>query len=230
MSSTRRRAVMVLMLLAAAGFARLGIWQLDRLHQRRAANVVTRAARAAPPITLTAADTDPDRLAEHRVVAQGHYDLGSDIVLRGAVLEGAPGVLVVTPLLLADSGPAVLVTRGFLPAPDAVTVDLDGLQESGRVTVRGIAKPLPSGGGEPLAHGGRTTWRRLDLAALRTRLPYDLLPVYVEQTPDSSLPPFPRRLAPAPIDEGPHLSYAIQWFLFATLAAGFGVLVVNRER
>ena len=230
MSPTRRRAVMVLLLLAAAGFARLGVWQLDRLHQRRAANVVIRAARAAPPVTLTPADTDPDGLAEYRVVARGHYDLGSDVVLRGAVLEGAPGVIVVTPLLLADSGPAVLVTRGFLPAPDAVTVDLDGLQEPGEVTVRGIAKPVPSGGGEPIEHGGRTTWRRLDLAALRARLPYGLLPINLEQTPDTALPSFPRRLAPAPIDDGPHLSYAIQWFLFATLAAGFAILVVGRSQ
>jgi len=216
---------MIAMLLAAAGFARLGIWQLDRLHQRRQANVAIRAAREAPPITLTPADTDPDALAEHRVAARGHYDLGNDIVLRGAVLEGAPGVLVVTPLLLADSGPAVQVTRGFLPAPDAVTVDLDGLQEPGEVTVRGIAKPVPTGGGEPIPHGGQTTWRRLDRQALRERLPYHLLPVYVEQTPDSTLPTFPRRLAPAPIDEGPHLSYAIQWFSFATMALVFGAIV-----
>jgi cytochrome oxidase assembly protein ShyY1 len=30
------------------------------------------------------------------------------------------------------------------------------------------------------------------------------------------------------VDEGPHLSYAIQWFLFAGLAAAFAVLVVGR--
>ena len=48
------------------------------------------------------------------------------------------------------------------------------------------------------------------------------------QTPDSSLPSFPRRLEPPEIDEGPHLSYAIQWFLFAALAAGFAILVVGR--
>jgi cytochrome oxidase assembly protein ShyY1 len=39
---------------------------------------------------------------------------------------------------------------------------------------------------------------------------------------------FPRRLEPPPVDEGPHLSYAIQWFLFAGLAAAFAVLVVGR--
>jgi surfeit locus 1 family protein len=77
-------------------------------------------------------------------------------------------------------------------------------------------------------HAGRTTWRRLELEALRRRLPYAVLPVYILQTPDSSLPRFPRRLEPPPVDEGPHLSYAIQWFLFAALAVGFTFLVVGR--
>ena len=57
-------------------------------------------------------------------MARGRYDHGHEIVIRGDVLQGVPGVRLVTPLLLGDGGPAVLVDRGFLPAPDAVTVDL----------------------------------------------------------------------------------------------------------
>jgi cytochrome oxidase assembly protein ShyY1 len=43
------------------------------------------------------------------------------------------------------------------------------------------------------------------------------------------VPSFPRRLDPLPIDEGPHLSYAVQWFLFAGLAIAFAFLVVGRR-
>ena len=220
---------MGLLLLAAAGFARLGVWQLGRLHQRRAANVVTLAARNAPPAILTRESSGTDALAERRVVARGRYDPVNEIVVRGDVFEGMPGVLIVTPLLLDREGPAVLVERGFLPAPDAVTVDARGAEEPGEVTVRGIAFPVPSGGGAPIEHGGTTTWRRLDLSALRTRLPYQVLPIYIRQSPDSALPRFPRRLEAPPVDEGPHLSYAVQWFLFAGLAAGFALLVVGRS-
>lgn len=219
---------MAVMLLASAGFVRLGFWQLSRLHQRRAANLVIVAARAAPPVTLAPDSRRTDTLLEHRVVARGRYDHDQDLVLRGAVLDGVPGVRIVTPLLLTDSGPAVLVDRGFMPAPDAVSVDLQGTQEPGDRTVRGIARPVGTAPGAPIEHGGRTTWRRLDLGALRERLPYSILPIYIDQSPDSSLPRFPRRLAPAPVDEGPHLSYAIQWFLFAGLGAAFAVLVVGR--
>ena len=219
---------MAMMLLASAGFARLGIWQLSRLHQRRATNVVTVAARAGAPVQLTSRSSGTDTLGEHYVVAEGRYDHAHEILLRGEVFEGTPGVEVVTPLLLSDGGPAVLVNRGFLPAPDAVSAVTDGTQEPGPLTVRGLALPLGSGPGEPVEHGGRTTWRRLDVGALRQRLPYPIFPIYILQTPDSSLPRFPRRLEAPAVDEGPHLSYAIQWFLFAGLAAAFAVLVVGR--
>jgi surfeit locus 1 family protein len=220
---------MAALLLASAGFVRLGVWQLSRLHQRRAANVATTAARAAPAASISAGSARADTLAQHYVVAQGRYDHAHEILLRGEVLEGAPGVDVVTPLLLTDSGHAILVNRGFVPAPDAFSAVTDGTQEPGPRTVRGLALPLGSAPGEPMVHGGRTTWRRLEAAALRQRLPYTILPIYILQTPDSSLSRFPRRLAAPAVDEGPHLSYAIQWFLFAGLAAAFAILVVGNR-
>jgi surfeit locus 1 family protein len=229
MSRTARRITMAGMLLAAAGFARLGVWQLSRLHQRQAANRITLAARAAPPATLAADQQRADTLAQHRVVAVGRYDPAHELVLRGAILDGTPGVHLVTPLLLGDRGPAVLVDRGFLPAPDAVTVDTRGAREPGRVTVRGLALPFDRAPGEPVTNGGHTTWRRLNLEELEARSPYPLLPIYIQQAPDSGLSSFPRRIEPEPIDEGPHLSYAIQWFLFAVMAVAFAILIVGRD-
>lgn len=221
--------MMALLLLTAAGFARLGVWQLSRLRERRAANVRIAAGRAAPPATLPPVPADVAGLAERRIVARGRYDHAHDIVIRGDVLQGVPGVRIVTPLLLAEGGPAVLVARGFLPASDAVTVDLRGSQEPGEQTVRGIGLPVPVGQGEPIEHGRQATWRRLDLAALRRRLPYAVLPVYINQSPDSTLPRFPRREELPSMDEGPHLSYAVQWFLFAAMAVAFAFLVVGRR-
>lgn len=228
MSPTARRVLMALLLATAAGFARLGVWQLSRLRERRAGNLVTAAARRAPPVILTSRTARTDTLLERRVVAWGSYDHAHDIVVRGETFNGVPGVRVVTPLLLDSAGPAILIDRGFLPAPDAITVELRGSEEPGEVEVRGILSSVPTGSGQPIAHAGRTTWRRLDLRALRAHLPYPVLPVLVKQSPDPSLPRFPRRLEPAPIDEGPHLAYAVQWFLFAGLAAAFGLLVVGR--
>jgi surfeit locus 1 family protein len=220
---------MGLLFLAAAGFARLGVWQLGRLRERRASNHITEAARRAPPLRLTADASRADTLREHYVIARGRYDPAHEIVVRGDVLQGVPGVRLVTPLLLEGGEAAVLVDRGFLPTPDAVTVDPRGAVEPGELEVTGVALAVPTGPGEPRVHDGRLTWRRVDLAALRARVPYRILPILVRQSPDSTLPPFPRRLEPPPVDEGPHLAYAVQWFLFAGLAAAFALLVVGRS-
>jgi surfeit locus 1 family protein len=222
---------MVGLLLVAALFVRLGFWQLTRLSERRAANQAALAARAKPPLLLTAGPAwSAQELSERWVEAVGTYDHEHEIVVRGQAFEGAPGVHLVTPLRLAGSRTALLVLRGFVPAADAVRASTDSLEEPGTVRVRGLAVPIGSGGGQPVDHAGRTTWARLDLEALRERLPYPLLPVVLRQTPDSSLPPSPRRLSPPQPGDGPHLNYAIQWFLFAGMAAAFAVLVVGRTR
>jgi surfeit locus 1 family protein len=221
---------MAVLLLLALGFARLGVWQLSRLQQRRAANRVTLAARTAPPVHLPGSSLQrPGALMEHRVIARGRYDHDHDIVLRGEALQGVPGVHLVTPLLLAGGDTALLVDRGFVPTPDAMTVEPERLREPGDIVAEGIAAPLGSGGGKPIAHAGRITWARLDLPALRERLPYPVLSVYLRQVPGPGVPSFPRRVDPPAIDEGPHLSYAVQWFLFAALAVAFAFLVVGRR-
>jgi surfeit locus 1 family protein len=231
MSSLARRLTVFGLILVAAVFVRLGFWQLGRLEERRAANRAAAAARAEPPLELgVGADWTAEELSERWVEASGEFDHGHEIVLRGQAFQGTPGVLVVTPLRLAAGDSAVLVLRGFVPAPDAVRTDLESLREPGPVRVRGLATVIPSGQGQPLDHEGRTTWARLDLPALRERLPYPILPVLLRQVPDSGVPDRPRRLPPAVLSEGPHLSYAVQWFAFAAMTAAFGVLVVGRVK
>lgn len=208
--------------------ARLGFWQVSRLRERRAANALAAQARAAAPVELTADHLD-SALAGRRVRARGRYDHAHDIVVRGREYGGVPGVEIVTPLVMDDEKTAVLVDRGFVPSPDAVRVASDSFREPGRKDVQGYLIPVPSGQGMPLEHGGLTTWGRLDLGALRARLPYQVYPFSILQAPDSSLPRFPRRQDPPTLDNGPHLSYAIQWFSFSLIALVFaGVIATAR--
>ena len=224
-----------LLLLASFGLAalvclRLAFWQLERLHQRRAANAVAIAARAAPVVNLEPGKSDDRGLKWRRVRATGHYDHTHDVVLRGKAYNGVPGVEIVSPLILEDGRSAVLVHRGFMPTPDAVTVQTDSVREFGKVHVEGIAEVVGSGDAGRLVRGGRITWARLDLDALSAVMRYRLAPVYIRQSPDSALPRFPRRLEPPPIDDGPHLNYAIQWFAFAGMAVMFGIVIWYRQR
>jgi len=210
--------------------ARLGLWQVHRLRERRAVNAASLAARSKPPVTMEKGDTTGAGLIDRRVVASGRYDDNHAIILRGRVYQGVPGVEIVSPLLLDNGKSAVLVNRGFVPTPDAFTVDPDSWREPGTLRVEGIALPIGSGAGAPLQRGEETTWARLDLEALHARLPYAISPVYIRQLPDSTLPRFPRRLEPLSLDDGPHLSYAIQWFSFSVMALVFGIILARQKR
>jgi surfeit locus 1 family protein len=198
------------------------------LLERRAANALAAQARAAAPVELTADHLD-SALAGRRVRARGRYDHAHDIVVRGREYGGVPGVEIVTPLVMDDEKTAVLVDRGFVPSPDAVRVASDSFRESGRKDVQGYLVPVPSGQGMPLEHGGLTTWGRLDLGALRARLPYQVYPFSILQAPDSSLPRFPRRQDPPPLDNGPHLNYAIQWLSFSLIALVFAGVIARSQ-
>jgi surfeit locus 1 family protein len=229
---TRSRALPIIVgLLSAALFVRLGFWQLSRLHERRGRNAAAAEARKGSPVDLNTPGVPRDStLADRPVAVRGEYDRSREIVLRNHVYRDTPGIWLVTPLRIAGSDSVVLVNRGFVPAPDAVTADLDSLDEPGEVTVRGLAVPVPltSDSGKPNSRLGRVSWERLDLVALRRKLPYPILAVSILQTPDSALPGRPIRLEPLPLDDGPHLSYAIQWFSFATIGLVGGILLARK--
>lgn len=213
---------LLISLMVAAICVRLGFWQLARLRQRRASNAVAYAARALPAVALPGPHGE---LTERRLIARGTYDEHHDLVVRGRVYEEAPGVDIVTPLRLAGSDTAILVLRGFVPAGDALSARPDTLPEPGPQVVRGIALPLDSASdrGDPRIAGGIETWRHLD-RAMGDRLPYPVLPVFIMQQDDPTLPRWPRRLDPPVLDEGPHESYAIQWFAFALIFGGGGLI------
>jgi len=219
------------MFLVAAVCVRLGMWQRGRLLARRAANATASSARAAPTVDLATAPDTP--LADRRVTAHGTFDHAHDMLLRGQVLSGAPGVVVVTPLLNVRGDSALLVVRGFLPAADGISVPrLDSLREPGERTIAGVARSLPlqTGRGQPLSRDGRMTWKELEMEPLRRELPYPLMSVLLFATPAAGQPAWPRRLEPPPLDDGPHKSYMLQWFGFATVAVIMALIVLRRRQ
>jgi surfeit locus 1 family protein len=85
---------------------------------------------------------------------------------------------------------------------------------------------VPAPGEGPL-----TLWYFANVERIAAQLPYKLLPVYVQQGPDPAWTAMPYRSLPElDLTEGPHQSYALQWFSFATLLViGYPFFVRTRE-
>lgn len=208
----------------AAGFVVtttwLGFWQLQRLAQRRAQNAEVIARLADAPIPVRQLTHDSAALHYRRVRLQGAYDYAHQIKVTERTRNGSPGVNIVTPLHIAGTDTAVLVNRGWVYAPDGVTVDLAQWREADSLTGTGYARPLfKPFPGSPVLPGRPDAFRWLDLRALGTRMPFPVYPFVIvldgDDAPHGQIPP---RVPPPPLDEGPHKSYAIQWFSFAIIA------------
>jgi surfeit locus 1 family protein len=215
----------------SAGCVRLGFWQLDRMRQRAAINAALESRLAGDPVVLDQAPRDTSGWLFRRVTIRGRFDGQRSIVLPGHSLRGAPGVHLLTPLRLdndaaVNGGAAVLANRGWLPAADGATVDLDAYAADSEVVATGLVVPFPTG---PVTRRGtaatasssdggfRRVWFAMDEAALRRQFPYELGQIQVQLLPDDSAAELPVRIPVPALDPGPHLGYAIQWFSFAVI-------------
>ena len=214
--SLRRRdlAAAILALAVAALFVRLGVWQLHRLADRKTRNGEIQAAHALAAVELPLHRVEPEALRDRRAHARGVYDYAHERVWKGRTYDDAPGVALLTPLRLSD-GSAVFVDRGWVPSPDAVHVDATRYREGDSADVTGLALPAPRDRGD------------VNPAALKDSLPYTTLAIVLQL--DDTAAPHPaglKRWRPPALDNGPHLSYAIQWFSFAAIVlVGVAVLL-----
>lgn len=219
----RRYWILAVALPVTAVCVRLGIWQLDRLSQRRARNDSIAARLEMSPFELTS-ESGPDSLAFRWVTVSGTFDFERQIVVVARSYDGVPAVNVVTPLLMR-SGQAVLVERGHVPSPDAKTVDLDELAEPDTTEAVGVLVPVERAVAP--GNGWPRYVRNANPAGLQAEYPYELFPLVLRRTKLPTRAPARMEIVPLPeLTGGPHLSYAIQWFAFAVIAmVGAGVLL-----
>jgi surfeit locus 1 family protein len=225
MSRSRRWLLLIAVITLTAIAVRLGIWQLDRFSTRRVANRGLIEARSQPPLDLGTVPATAGRRAQ----AEGQFEANGQVLLRSRVHRAAPGVHVATPFRVARTGQVIWVLRGFVAAADGVQPDSIPVPTPGTIAVRGELHALPSteDGGRPVAVNGDTTWQRFDAAvALGRRADAAPLLLYLEGGEAG-----PGRLAevePPSLDDGPHLSYAIQWFGIALAILAFGIYALRR--
>lgn len=221
----------------------LGFWQLRRLHEREASNAVVQA-RLAEPIApfaslVPAAGPAPSAsgLHDRRVVMTGTYEADREVLIRGRSDDRSnSGFWSVMPVRLAD-GRAVTVVRGWIPfavgdGPERPV--LAAAPPTGPVTVTGIIQPTQTrglfGATDP-ADGTLREMARVDVARLGRQVPGLVGNVWVQLTAQdpANAGELPKPLSKPELSDGPHLSYAIQWFGFAVVFGVGWVLLVRRN-
>ena len=236
------------LLLAAAAVAavvciRLGVWQLDRLEQRRAHNTAVLARFNAPPVELDSLSA-PAANSFRRVRVRGRYDHPRELLLANRPRRGSPGVHILTPLRYAGTDTAVLIVRGWVYAPDAAHTPTDRWREDSATGDVGYVRHYAAKTGRPKREPAGNTVRELDHTIISARLPYPLAPYLVVlisesdqtgvtavTTAEASRSEHPVRLESPTLGEGNHLSYAVQWFSFAAIAIiGATVLFLRGRR
>jgi surfeit locus 1 family protein len=232
MELTRSGALGTLVVfIIVAACLRLGFWQLDRREQRLERNHAIAERLATDPVSLDAAPQDTTGLVNRPARLRGRYDHDGSFALIGRSYMGSPGVYIFTPLRL-DAG-AILVNRGWVPSPDAASVDLAALRPPPDPEVAGVLLAFPDIRTNAVDQGFRARWFRLDGRAIRAAYPYPVAPVYLQATvaedaAEAGSAPVP--LGPPELDAGPHLSYAVQWFSFAAIfLIGWTALMLHRS-
>ena len=208
-------------LLFAFACALLGQWQMDRRMEAVAEinKVLENYDEPAVPYS-EAQDLFTDFQPQDEwtpVVLQGEYLEQDTRIVRNRPLNGRPGYEALVPFR-TDTGEVIVVNRGWLPIgnspgrPDTVPAPPSGPAE---VTVR--VKP-----GEPTldrdAPEGQLA--SIDLVAFEESVGYPVARAAyglraVEDPAPATSPQLP---AKPPLDEGPHLSYSLQWFMFGLMS------------
>jgi len=210
---------------------RLGFWQLARLSERKALNRELSARATTAPVPLNQLPADTAAAHFRRVTVTGEYDFAHEIYVTNRTRNGSPGVQVITPLRISGTDTAVLVTRGWVYAADGMTIERKRWLEPDTVSGQAFVVYFIHQDGVAKLPGRDRSYRWLDDRSLSQDFPYPIAAYHLILISGGAKagPDVPPRLDVPPLDEGPHQSYAIQWFSFATISIIGMFLFVRRK-
>ncbi|MFC6595304.1 SURF1 family protein [Kitasatospora paranensis] len=239
--SWRWAAITLVGLLLIPTMIRLGFWQLHRHEARVARNALIGRNLTAAPVAFDSLSTPgwavPTGQTWRAVTAVGSYDAAHEFVIRGRTEPGGSsiGYFVVTPLKLADGKGEVLVNRGWVESgSDATSYPTVPAPPSGRVTVTGRLRADETTASSGIRDRGGLPDRQFKLInsgqqAKATGAP--LLGGYLELASSVPAAGATPEVLPEPehSDIGPHMAYAVQWWLFTALVPVGLVVLARRE-
>jgi len=221
----------LLVVAIVAGCLAAGFWQLRRLDERRTLNAQIRERSAELVDLPDPAGREADDLIYRRVEVRGTYERDGELLVRFRTRTGLPGYEVITPMR-TDRG-TLLVDRGWVPLADGDRWPVEEMAPpTGEVEVSGLLAP-PESGATRLERrpDGTGVVAAIDPDRLAEAAGADdVYPVYLLAddggTPASS---YPVPVAPPALTDGPHRSYAVQWFLFGSVGVVGWIALLRRR-
>ena len=199
-------------------FIALGFWQVDRGLQKREQQQAFESQSGFSAWS----DGMPVRSFE-KLKASGKLDGDRQFLLENIIVNSRLGHYVLTPLVLADDEPLLMVNRGWLErnsgSANLATIDVT----DARITVRGRAGSLPRAGyrmGEAITPGSEWPLRAVypTLDELAAALGREVQPFVLLMDPQDEFG-FLRHWVPEEMGPGRHYAYALQWFAMGLVLA-----------
>lgn len=164
-----------------------------------------------------------------RVTMSGHYLPDDELLLRLRPVEGAPAFQSLVPFQL-DSGEAILVNRGWVPADEGGTTVPDIAAAPGEpVTLTGMIRLSDASVMDPIEQQGYTMVQTINTDQASSLTGVEMAAPYAQLLADQ-----PGVLNPIPLpvlDRGNHLSYGLQWIAFGIMApAGLAYFIYSEVR
>ncbi|MDP4804110.1 MAG: SURF1 family protein [Candidatus Nanopelagicales bacterium] len=223
---TRRwQGFTLLVIFSIGAFGVLSWWQWSRAEERRADRIAIEVSVSDPKALESAAEVD-EQIAFTPVTFEGTFQNEYSVLVRKRPLEGSNGLWVMTPFQTTD-GSEVWLLRGWMPAAASATGVIEVPDAPGGV-VSVIAAIRSPEGTEPVAGLPRGQIPGVDPKVLpNTGSPTasNFLHLMKTSAPEEDL-----LAVPLPsVDEGQNISYAVQWILFALVAAVGWFYFLRRE-
>ena len=209
----------------------LGFWQLNRLNQKRDFNSVLRAHSSTPVQSLDKAvpgKWDKTTSEWIRVSVTGSYDSSKAVTIINRSQDGTAGYNSVVPFTSLNNR-TILVNRGFVPLvmepPVAPTGEIEIVGYLRASQARSALGPIDS------KEAGNTEFQRFDIPLISAHVGKTIEPMFLQLIAESpaDASQWPAKVALPPLDEGTHMSYALQWFFFCLVALTAWIVVVRRK-
>ncbi|HMI95679.1 MAG TPA: SURF1 family protein [Micropepsaceae bacterium] len=208
----------------------LGIWQIERLHEKEALIATVQAGISAPPVPLADALARGAANAEWRHVrVTGHFLHDKEIYVFSRGPKGAVGVDIVTPLVLKDGG-TVLIDRGFVPEALHESKTRQAAQVTGEVSLTGVLRLSQQPGlFTPAPNTDTRLWFVKDVPSMAKTAGVIVPSLIIEADATPNPGGWPLGGQTRVEFANDHLQYAVTWFGLALALSGV-YLFYHRSR